>query len=130
MGDFHDELITFAYDRQITVDPDNLAYYLECLQGICDGRKGPEDLQTKVLMEQTADKISSRDLRSAYRNLGVAANLDDETILGAFQARLGDTPSHQEGELREALKMVGISRSSKKLRDAASMGKEIAWAVY
>lgn len=123
LGDFHDELIVFAYDRQIATDSDNLAYYLECLQGICDGREGPADLQTKVLLEQTADKVSDRDLRLAYRKLGVDSNLDDETILGSFQARLGDAPSHQEEELREALKMVGTYRKSKRMQEAASMGK-------
>lgn len=121
MGDFHDELIVFAYDRQVEVDPDNAAYYLECLQGICEGRRDSEDLQTKVLMEQTADKFSDRDIRAAYRSLGVAAHLDDETILGAFQARLSDAPGHQEQELREALKVVGVSRASKRLQEAASM---------
>lgn len=111
----------FAYDRQVTVDPHNLAYYLECLQGICDGRKDSEDLQTKVLMEQTADKFSERDFRAAYRHLGVTANLDDDTILGSFQARLVDSPA-QEEDLRGALKLVGISRGSKRLQEAASTG--------
>ena len=121
VGDFHDHLIVFAYNRQIAVDPDNLAYYLECLQGICDGRKDSEDLQTKVLMEQTADKFSERDFRAAYRSLGVTASLDDETILGSFQARLLDAPT-QEEDLRGALKLIGISRGSKRLQEAASMG--------
>ena len=101
------------------------------MQGICDGRDGPADLQTKVLLEQTADKVSGRDLRSAYRSLGVNNSLPDETILGTFQARLIDAPSHQEEELREALKMVGIYRKSKRLREAASMGKSsflVLWA--
>ena len=111
----------FAYDRQITVDPENLAYYLECLQGICDGRKDSEDLQTRVLMEQTGDKFSERDFRAAYRSLGVTVNLDDETILGSFQARLLDAPT-QEEELRGALRLVGISRGSKRLQEAASVG--------
>ena len=121
VGDFHDQLIVFAYDRQITVDPENLAYYLECLQGICDGRKDSEDLQTRVLMEQTGDKFSERDFRAAYRSLGVTVNLDDETILGSFQARLLDAPT-QEEELRGALRLVGISRGSKRLQEAASVG--------
>lgn len=129
IGDFHDELIVFAYDRQIATDPDNLAYYLECLQGICDGRDGPPDLQTKVLLEQTADKVSGRDLRLAYRKLGVNDSLPDETILGRFQARLVDAPSHQEEELREALKTVGTYRKSKRLREAASMGKSASFVL-
>ena len=122
LGDFHDQLIVFAYDRQITVDRDNLAYYLECLQGICDGRKDSEDLQTKVLMEQTADKFSERDFRAAYRKLGLTASLDDETILGTFQARLIDAHSSQEEDLRGALRIVGISRGSQRLQEAASVG--------
>ena len=121
VGDFHDELLVFAYDRQVAVDPSNLAYYLECLQGICEGRSSPEDLQTKLLIEQTADKVSDRDLRAAYRKLGASAGLDDETILGTFQARLADTSNQQEEELREALKVIGIGRSSKRLQEAASM---------
>ena len=74
-------------------------------------------------MEQTTDKVSTRDLRAAYKRLGVASNLDDETILGAFQARLLDAPNHQEEELREALQMIGTTRKSSRLREAASMGK-------
>ena len=116
-------MIVFAYDQQIAVDPNNAAYYLECLQGICEGRKDSEDLQTKVLMEQTADKFSDRDIRAAYRSLGVATDFDDQTILGAFQARLSDAPSHQEQELREALRIIGVSRASKRLQEAASMRK-------
>ena len=116
-------MVVFAYDRQVAIDPDNLPYYLECLQGICDGREGPEDLQTKVLLEQTTDKVSSRDVRAAYKKLGVANHLDEETILGTFQARLADAPSYQEEELREALKIVGTSRKSKRLQEAASMGQ-------
>ena len=44
VGNFHDSLIQFAYERQVSCDPGNSSYYLECLDGIAEGRKS-EDLK-------------------------------------------------------------------------------------
>ena len=121
--DLHDDLITFAYERQIDVDPASTGYYLECLQGIAKGRNSA-DLDTKALMESTSDKVSNSDIRNAYKELGIpTSGIEEDTILGTFQARLADAPRHQEGDLRRALKIIGTDRSSKKLENAASMGK-------
>ena len=122
-ADFHDNLIIFAYKRQIDVDPKNIPYYLECLQGLGEGRKS-EELQTQAAIEASSDKISLKDVRTAYKDLGLESNLhllDDDTIIGTFQARVSDAP-RQESELRRSLQIIGQSRSSEKIQFIASKG--------
>lgn len=105
------------------MDPKNTAYYLECLQGIAKGRHS-EELQTKAIIEETSDKVSSSDIRNAYKELGIPKDdIDEDTVLGTFQARLADAPKHQEEDLRRALKVIGLDRSSRKIQEAASMGE-------
>ena len=118
--DFHDNLIIFAYHRQIESDPEHAAYYLECFQGIAEGRNSDE-LQTKAAIEMTSDKISSRDIRNAFKELGLdpRGTYEDETILGTFHSRIADAPK-QEDEMRQALKIIGHSRSSEKIQVVAS----------
>lgn len=74
-------------------------------------------------MEQTSDKVSNSDIRNAYKELGIPrrSDVDDDTILGTFQARLADAAKFQEEQLRRALKLIGEDRDSRKLQDAASM---------
>ena len=123
-ADLHDQLIIFAYQRQVEVDPTNVPYYLECLQGLGEGRKS-EDLQTQAAIEASSGKISLNDIRNAYKDLGLDYNstlLDDDTIIGTFQARVVDAP-RQEQDLRRALHIIGRSRSSEKIKFIASKGK-------
>lgn len=123
-ADFHDDLIVFAYQRQIDVDPSNTPYYFECLQGLGEGRNS-EDLQTQAAIEASSGKIILKDIKDAYKDLGLdfkQHHLDDETIIGTFQARVSDAP-RQESELRRALQIIGQSRSSKKIQFIASKGK-------
>ena len=122
-AEFHDDLIIFAYQRQINVDPNNTPYYLECLQGLGEGRKS-EDLQTQAAIEASSGNISLKDIRTAYKDLGLDFNhqfLDDDTIIGSFQARVSDAP-RQEPELRRALQIIGQSRLSEKIQSMASKG--------
>ena len=121
IADFHDNLIGYAYDRQISTDPTNIPYYLECLQTIAEGRKS-EALSTKAAIEESEGRISLRDIRIAYKSLGYHMrdrNLADETIIGSFQARLSDAPK-QEAELRRGLKIIGQHRRSQKIQSVAS----------
>ena len=120
--DFHDELLTFAYEQQIENDEFNTPYYLECLQGIAEGRNS-EHLQFKVAIEATSDKISRRDVRSAYKELGldVKEAHEDDTIIGIFNSRTTDAPK-QEPEMRRALKIIGQARSSERIQIVASQG--------
>lgn len=123
-GDFHDDLVAFAYDCQIACDSQNVPYYLECLQAIAVGRDDSEDLHTKAVIEETMGRVSLRDIRQAYSsfNLDVGdAQLADETIIGTFQARVSDAPKH-EAEMRRDLRIIGEHRSSEKITLVASQG--------
>ena len=121
-ADFHDDLIAFSYERQLEVDPDNTPYYLECLQGIAKGRRS-EDLDTKVAIEASQNRISLQDVRAAFKELGLdfRADYEDDTIIGTFQSRVADAPK-QEAEMRRALKIIGQSRNSEKIELVASQG--------
>ncbi len=122
--DFHDDLIHFAYQRQIDTDPGNTPYYLECLQDIAEGRKS-EALQTFAAIEASSDKISLKDVREAFKSFGLdfpSSSLEDDIIIGNFQSRVSDAP-RQEAELRRALKIIGQHRSSDKIQQVASNGR-------
>ncbi|KAL8674918.1 MAG: hypothetical protein Q9168_000722 [Polycauliona sp. 1 TL-2023] len=119
--DFRDDLIKFAYERQILSDPEGTPYYLEALQGIADGR-GSEDLHTSVAIEASSGKVSAEDIRKAYLGLGLdlgSEYLDDDHIIGNFQSRAADSP-RQEPELRRALHIVGQHRCSHSIQAMAS----------
>lgn len=119
-ADFHDDLIEFSYERQLETDPPNTPYYLECLQGIAGGRRS-ETLDTKVAIEASQNRISLKDVRTAFKELGLEprANYEDDTIIGTFQSRVSDAPK-QEAEMRRALKIIGQSRRSEKIELVAS----------
>jgi ubiquitin carboxyl-terminal hydrolase 25/28 len=125
-SDFHDDLILFSYSRQISVDEHGTPYYLECLQGIAEGRKS-EALQTHVAIEASNEKISLKDIRHAYQQLGFDPHnwLDEDTIIGTFQSRVSSSPK-QEAELRRALKIVGQDRWSDKIQQVAANGKRFS----
>lgn len=75
----------------------------------------------KVDIERTFDRISSRDIRAAYRELGLDPNMDyeDDLIIGTFESRLRDARK-QENKLRLALNVIGLHRSSQKIQNHAS----------
>ncbi|KAL8735558.1 MAG: hypothetical protein Q9166_000726 [cf. Caloplaca sp. 2 TL-2023] len=119
--DFHDDLIKFAYERQLVSDPEGTPYYLEALQGIAEGRRS-EDLQTFVAIEASSGKVSARDIRNAYSALGLDLEsefMHDDYIIGNFQSRSADSP-RQEPELRRALQIIGKHRSSQRIQSMAS----------
>ncbi|KAG8529302.1 uncharacterized protein KY384_005938 [Bacidia gigantensis] len=121
VADFHDNLISFAYEIQINTDPSNISYYLECLQLIAEGRASDE-LSTKAAIEASQGRISLRDVRGAYQHLGLDLNdqtLADDTVIGTFQARLSDALK-QEVELRQDLRIIGQHRSSHKIQSVAA----------
>ena len=119
----HDDLITFAYDRQITVDHGNEPYYLECIQGLANGRNS-ENLRIKSAIEESSGKYSAADVREAHRHFGFEPGsdyLDEDTIIGTFQARVSDAPK-QESDLRRALHIIGTDRHSARIQQLASNG--------
>ena len=117
---FHDNLLSFAYDQQQVTDPANSPYYLQCLQGIAKGRKS-ESLHTKAAIEESSGKVSLDDIRSAYTALGLDPSLpvDEDTVIGTFQSRTTDAP-RQEAELRRCLKIIGQHMASRRIEDFAA----------
>ena len=83
-----------------------------------------------VAIEASADKISFRDVRAAFKELGLdsQAFYEDDTIIGTFNARVADGPK-QEPEMRRALKIIGQIRSSEKIQYVASQGESEATPV-
>ena len=71
------------------------------------------------MLEESEGKISLKDVRNSYSELGLTPNLDDDTIIGAFNARLSDSPK-QEAQIRRSLKIIGQSRNSDKIQVVAS----------
>ena len=123
--DFHEDLIKYAYNRQVESDPEKTPYYLECLQGIAEGRDS-EDLRILVAIEASSGKVSTKDIRQAYKDLSLdeqSPYLDDTTIIGTFKSRIADSPK-QEAQLRRALQIIGQSRSSNTIQSVAARCKE------
>lgn len=102
------------------MDSYNTPYYLECLQGIAGGRHS-EALDTSVAIEASQNRISLKDVKAAFKELGLdsRADYEDDTIIGTFQSRVSDAPK-QEAEMRRALKIIGQSRESDKIQFVAS----------
>lgn len=48
--------------------------------------------------------------------------MDDDFIIGTFQARISDAPK-QEAEYRRALRIIGLDRSSIRIEQVASDSK-------
>ena len=118
LEDFDDSLLVFAYELQVLRDPENAAVYLECLQAIAEERQSP-DLQTKIVMEASCGRVSKKDVRDAYQRLGLEPSLGDDTLAGAFKARIQDAPA-QASEARSLLKIIGDDRGSSLLQQLAS----------
>lgn len=127
MDSFADELLIFAYSRQVDCDPDNAPYYFECLQDLAKGRKS-EVLETQVAVLASQGLFSRSDVEAAYRYIGVepshAVALSDEIIVSSFSSRLSDTAPALQTELREKLRLIGQARNSELIRQAAADGKK------
>jgi ubiquitin carboxyl-terminal hydrolase 25 len=121
--DAADLLVRYAYERQIASDQINIPYYFGFLRDVALERRS-EVLQTKVGMEESIGRFSAQALELAFSSFGISRqdNLDDDNIIGMFQARLTDMPNH-ESELRQSLRIVGNWRQSSKILAVADNGK-------
>lgn len=123
LGDFSDELILFAYDRQVETDPRNAAYYFECLQDLAIGRKSPV-LEEKVQILASQGQTNRKEVAKAYGYFGIdplhSTHLTDEIIIGTFRARLQDISPTLEEETRNMLRIVGQARQSSAILQEAS----------
>ena len=120
VNDFTDDLIMFAYDRQRECDSQNSPYYLECLQGIANGRKSVE-LQEKSVMAISMGEHTLTEIENAYKffTIDPDTNAGDEHVIGVYQSRIEAAPRQKE-EARECLLVIGQARQSKRILSVAN----------
>jgi ubiquitin carboxyl-terminal hydrolase 25/28 len=128
LGDMSDDLITFAYDRQIAVDPTNMPYYFDCLANIAKKRNS-ETLEMKMALLASEGCYGRGEVMTAYRyfapDVRQPADLTDSHLRGLFESRMGSVSKAGGQEAREMLRVIGTARGSKALLDAASDGMYI-----
>ena len=126
LGDFSDDLLAFAFDRQVAHDPTNATYYFDCLSKIAK-KRNTETLEIKVATLASEGYFGRDEVVQAYKYFTLdprqAPELTDEHIRGVFESRLQSMHQSQESEAREKLRVIGLSRGSKALQDAAANGK-------
>ncbi|KAF4556212.1 Ubiquitin carboxyl-terminal hydrolase-like protein 8 [Elsinoe fawcettii] len=121
MRDFADELIIFAYERQVDCDPQNGPYYFDCLQDLARGRTS-ETLVMKTSFLEGQGVVGKKAVEEAfaYFSIDLKSNLTDQMIVDRYRSRMEDTASSQQPHAREMLKRIGTVRQSRLLIDAAS----------
>lgn len=126
LADFSDDLLSFGFDRQIATDAANAPYYYDCLSNVAK-RKGSESLEVKMALLASEGLYGRQEVANAYKYFTLdplqAGEYTDEYIHGVFESRIGSIASSLETEAREKLRMIGLSRGSKWLVDAAANGK-------
>lgn len=123
VGDFSDELLVFAFACQTRVDEKNSPYYFEALQALAIGRKS-DWLETQVQIFASQGHTNRREVEEAYRFIGMepshAHHITDDHIIGQFKSRLADISPSAVIETRNALRIIGFARKSKKIEEEAS----------
>ncbi|KAF2685800.1 cysteine proteinase [Lentithecium fluviatile CBS 122367] len=127
VGDFADELLSFAYRRQMAVDEANAPYYFECLQDLAVGR-GSESLQGEVAVLASQGCFKRSEVTFAYRYFDIepahAHAINDDHIIGVFRSRLADISQATAQESRRQLQIIGLARGSDTIKQAASDSME------
>jgi ubiquitin carboxyl-terminal hydrolase 25 len=120
VNDFSDALIAFAYERQRDTDPRNSPYYLECLQGIADGRESA-DLQEKSVIAISMGEHTLKDIDNAYKFFTISSDTvgGDDYIIGLYKSRIEAAP-RQKDEARHCLLIIGQARQSETIQAIAN----------
>lgn len=101
-----------SYIRQITDDPANIVFYLECLQDI--GYSTQSRMINQYVEKEVQKGIYTRfDLQKAYQVLEIdlPEDTDDDGIVAVYHSRCIDVPE-REAEFQNALKMIQRFRKS------------------
>lgn len=119
--DASDDLIIWAYQRQMALETDAMhtAQLMTALEDVQTQRQS-EKLSEQVAIEWSQGRYGEQAIADAYKSLGLPPDngLDEESIIGTFEARLLDSPS-QGPEMRESLARIGEVRNSQRLIDYA-----------
>ncbi|KAB2575689.1 Ubiquitin carboxyl-terminal hydrolase 2 [Lasiodiplodia theobromae] len=122
LGAFSDSLLAFAYDRQVASDPQNIAYYYECLADLAEGRRSDE-LNMKKAIEASKDIVSRKEAMQSLRRFNLEperfATYTDEYIINQFRVRVPNVGLAEVQDLRGHLWKIGAYRQSQTIMDAA-----------
>lgn len=121
--DVADQIVRYAYQRQIAHDPVNMPFYFEFLRSIALERRS-EALDIEVSVEESKGRFTASALQNAFAafSIGEHDNFDDDHIIGLFSSRVMDMPA-QESELRNHLRIIGTFRNSSKVLAVANNSK-------
>jgi ubiquitin carboxyl-terminal hydrolase 25/28 len=123
LGDFSDDLLRFAFDRQVACDPNGTSFYFDCFKRLANKRNS-EKLQTDAAILESEGYFTREDVASAYRYFTMdprqAHLMTDDQIRGTFETRLSSSAGWQEHEIREKLRIIALARGSKELQDVAA----------
>jgi ubiquitin carboxyl-terminal hydrolase 25/28 len=132
LGDMSDDLLSFAYDRQVAVDPVNMPYYFDCLTSITKKRNS-ETLEMKMALLASEGAYGRGNVAAAYKYFMLdpkqAPELTDNFIRGSFESRMGSISKAEGQEAREQLRIIGTARGSQALLDAASDGMCVLFSL-
>lgn len=117
---FTDEYLAWAYDRQVSCDPSNKPYYLDCLEDLAKGRSSA-DLEEKFAMVKSLGEIGLKEIDDAYNFFALdPENTEGDThIIGVYNSRIESAP-RQKDRAREALLVIGKARNSQKIQQVAT----------
>lgn len=124
LPDFEDALVFFAFERQRDCNPDDSAYYIDCLSAVLEQRPQSEMLSMELAILKSAGQHGSKDIEAAFAYFNLSRQqshvYDEDHIIGLFNSRISDSGPSTHAEAREALRMIGESLNSQKIRDVAS----------
>ncbi|KAI9052485.1 hypothetical protein LZ554_003829 [Drepanopeziza brunnea f. sp. 'monogermtubi'] len=120
VDNFTDELIIWAYDRQCECDPRNKPYYLDCLEGIAQGRQS-SDLELKFTMAVSVGEFGLAKLEDAYKYFGLTPGTKegDDHVMGLYKSRIASAPK-QKNDAMAALLIIAKHRNSDKIEALAT----------
>ena len=126
VDDLSDDLIMFAYNRQVHADQLESPLYFDCLKKIANSRNST-DLTMKATIIESEGQPGVEELEKAYRDvlgdptavLSRSNYLSDDIVLGKFRAALPDSGPAGRTTLKDGLRRIGRARNSQKLTDAA-----------
>src|SRR5690606_12658528 len=88
LPDMADSVLRWAYDKQVSCDPQETPKYLDALLDLSKGRDSIE-LQEYVMMERSRGILSATDIRNAYAEFGTQdTGLSDENLITLFEIQV------------------------------------------
>lgn len=122
---FHTSQISWAYNQQVTSDPQNTRRYVAALKNVSSARQS-EELQYEVAMAESQIDQIMPSIEEAYLTIGIDPNharvLTDDHISDTYYHRQDQSDESDQRRQREALKIIGRYRNSQFLMRIAGKG--------